>query len=149
MFKKSLMSLALIGAGAIGFSAMPANAATLPMVPQPAIQHGTVIDNLVEVRHRPGHRELRRKWDRRRDGPRSQRRHGNYRHYYGGYYYSTPWWTLPLIGGSIILGNQYYNRGYSNAHIRWCQNRYRSYNVRTNTWVAYSGAVRQCVSPYS
>jgi hypothetical protein len=33
--------------------------------------------------------------------------------------------------------------------VRWCEDRYRSYNVRTNTWVAYSGAVRQCISPYS
>lgn len=149
MFKKRILSLALIGAGALGFSAVSANAVTLPVVPQSAIQTNVVGDNLVEVNHRPGHRVLRRNWDRRRDGPRSHRRHGHYRHYHRGYYYSTPWWTLPLIGGSIILGNRYYDGGYGSAHVRWCANRYRSYNVRTNTWVSYSGQVRQCISPYS
>ena len=34
------------------------------------------------------------------------------------------------------------------AHIRWCSNRYRSYDVATNTFVAYGGEVRRCVSPY-
>jgi hypothetical protein len=32
--------------------------------------------------------------------------------------------------------------------VAWCLNRYRSYNPRTNTWVSYSGRVRQCHSPY-
>lgn len=149
MFKNSILSLALIGAGALGFSAVSANAVTLPVVPQTAIQTSMVGDNLVQVNHRRDHRVLRRYWDRRRDGPRYSRRYGNHRHYYRGYYYSTPWWTLPLIGGSIILGNQNYNRGYGGSHVRWCEDRYRSYNRRTNTWVAYSGAVRQCISPYS
>jgi hypothetical protein len=34
-------------------------------------------------------------------------------------------------------------------HVEWCRDRYRSYNVRTNTWVSYSGRVRECVSPFS
>jgi hypothetical protein len=150
MLKQGLLSLALIGAGTIGFSATAANAVTLPAAPQPAVQIGTDAGNLVEVKHRRDHnRDLRRYWDRKRDGDRCRKRYGNCRHYYRGWYYSSPWWTLPLIGGSIILGNQNYNRGYGNAHIRWCEDRYRSYNVRTNTWVSYSGEVRQCISPYS
>jgi hypothetical protein len=40
-----------------------------------------------------------------------------------------------------------YNR-YGNAHVQWCLDRYRSYNVRRNTWISYSGDVRRCRSPY-
>ncbi len=163
MFKQGLLSLAIIGAGALGLSSVSANAVTVPFVPNPVIQG----DNLVEVTHRPGHsarearrdrREARRdrredrrerRWDRRRHGDRCLRRLGGCRHYYRGYYYETPWWTLPLIGGSIILNSGNYNRGSGNAHVRWCRDRYRSYNVRTNTWVSYSGQVRQCNSPYN
>lgn len=153
MFKQSFLSLALIGAGALGFSAVAANAVTLPAVPQTAVQSGTTADNLVQVSHRRDHRQLRKNWDRRRDGNRCRSRNGDCRHFYRGYYYSSPWWSLPLIGGAIILGSQDYNSGYNggygNAHVRWCESQYRSYNVRSNTWVSYSGQVRQCISPYN
>lgn len=33
-------------------------------------------------------------------------------------------------------------------HVNWCYNRYRSYDHRTNTFVAYSGRVRDCRSPF-
>jgi hypothetical protein len=52
-----------------------------------------------------------------------------------------------MVGAGIALGNRY-DDGYGSRHVEWCLNRYRSYNVRTNTWVAYSGRVHQCVSPY-
>lgn len=91
-------------------------------------------------------RHMRRSWDRHRDGDRCRYRSGRCRHYHNGYWYANPWWTLPLIGGSIILNSQ--RHGLSSRHVAWCEDRYRSYNRRTNTWVAYSGAVRQCVSPY-
>jgi hypothetical protein len=94
-------------------------------------------------------RRLRTNWDRRRDGRRCDRRYADCRYFYRGAYYETPWWTLPLIiGGGIIAGGINDRGGYSSRHVEWCQDRYRSYNVRTNTWVAYSGQVRQCDSPY-
>lgn len=34
-------------------------------------------------------------------------------------------------------------------HIEWCANRYRSYRVETNSYTAYSGETRECVSPHS
>ncbi len=66
---------------------------------------------------------------------------------------------LPLIiGGGFGAYNYYdYNDGYddyygyagvSSKHVRWCLNRYRSYNPRTNLWTAYSGKKHQCDSPY-
>ncbi len=37
----------------------------------------------------------------------------------------------------------------SAAHVAWCSKRYRSYNPEDNRYNAYSGARRECVSPYS
>lgn len=36
-----------------------------------------------------------------------------------------------------------------NAHVRWCLNRYRSYDIDTDTYVSNSGRVRYCNSPYN
>ena len=64
--------------------------------------------------------------------------------------------ALGVIGGAIIGGaiardrarRREIRRGYSSRHVRWCYNRYRSYQERSNTWVSNSGRVRQCRSPY-
>ncbi|MFN0264332.1 BA14K family protein [Tepidamorphus sp. 3E244] len=40
------------------------------------------------------------------------------------------------------------HRGHGSRHVNWCHSRYRSYDARSNTWVSYSGDVRQCRSPY-
>ena len=80
----------------------------------------------------------------RRDGRRCSQRFGNCRHFHRGYYYETPWWTLPLIVGGGIAADRAYDDdddggGYGGGHVQWCLDRYRSYNPRTNTWVSYSG----------
>jgi len=36
----------------------------------------------------------------------------------------------------------------SNAHVRWCYNRYRSYRAWDNTFQPNYGPRRQCISPY-
>jgi BA14K-like protein len=42
---------------------------------------------------------------------------------------------------------EYY--GPANAqHVSWCSRKYRSYNVRYNTWTGYDGLIHQCISPY-
>jgi hypothetical protein len=33
-------------------------------------------------------------------------------------------------------------------HVSWCGSRYRSYDVASNTYLTFSGEVRDCVSPY-
>jgi BA14K-like protein len=149
MFKQLFLSLSLIGGGALGVWAMPAGAVSLPVASNSAVQGNHNAGNLIEVRHRSDHHQAGRYWDRQRHGNRCRTRYGNCRHYHQGYYYATPWWTLPLIGGAYALGAQGrdYNR-YGNDHVQWCLDRYRSYNVRTNTWVSYSGDVRRCRSPY-
>lgn len=44
---------------------------------------------------------------------------------------------------------RHHRAGLSGAHIRWCENRYRSYRAWDNTYQPYNGARRQCWSPYS
>jgi hypothetical protein len=96
----------------------------------------------------------RMEWNRHRDGDRCLHRRGDCRHFYRGYYYVTPWWTLPLVVGDGY--NRYYGDDYddgydglSSAHVEWCLDHYRSYNPRTNTWVSYGGVVHECISPYA
>jgi hypothetical protein len=37
----------------------------------------------------------------------------------------------------------------NDSHVKWCSERYRSYDQVDNSYNAYSGARRQCISPYS
>ncbi len=69
-----------------------------------------------------------------------------------------------LVAGAAIAGSRhrhydddYYHddrrvyrprRTRYSAHVNWCLNRYNSYDPGSDTWVAYSGAVRTCRSPY-
>lgn len=38
--------------------------------------------------------------------------------------------------------------GGRNAHVRWCSNRYRTYDPYTNRYHAGGGVYRMCYSPY-
>jgi len=110
----------------------------------------------------------RREWrgDRRgwREGRRWQnddrrgwyRGHRGYRERRPGYRYHDGWWFPPaafalgaIVGGSIA--NQPIRRvyDYSQDHIQWCYNRYRSYRASDNTFQPYNGPRQQCYSPYS
>ena len=144
-------SLIALGA-ALGFSTMAltgggASAAALqPFQPLAATQAN---DGMIQLAASKNDRRMRSEWNSRRDGRRCNSRFGNCRHFHNGYYYETPWWTLPLIiGGSIAAQNNYDGGGYGGRHVEWCMDRYRSYNPRSNTWVSYSGNVNQCNSPY-
>lgn len=61
-----------------------------------------------------------------------------YRHrpYYGPRRYYRPRYDRP----------RYY--GGRSAHVRWCLNRYRTYNPATNRYHAGGGVYRVCYSPY-
>lgn len=72
---------------------------------------------------------------------RSRRRNPNYRYFYRNWYYTYPWWLDDYYDYSGYVG-------YGQAHIRWCLNRYRTYNVRTNRFIGRGGYAHQCVSPY-
>ncbi|CAN5142064.1 hypothetical protein BH10PSE7_BH10PSE7_39370 [soil metagenome] len=99
------------------------------------------------------------KYNQRRHGNRFRHRNGRFNHFYGGYYYERPWWNLGN-GVSITLGAPgfyaprpvYYPRPVyrvsGDAHVRWCFNHYRTYNPNNNTFAAYDGYRRRCISPY-
>lgn len=42
----------------------------------------------------------------------------------------------------------YYDRSWTEAHIEWCLDRYRSYNPATNTFTGYDGFQHECRGPY-
>ena len=159
------LSLVMLGA-ALGFGTMALTgggasaAALLPLSPLASSQQAVASDGIIQVAQGDNmDRRMRHDWNRNRDGKRCSRRNDNCRHFHDGYYYETPWWTLPLIIGGSIAANDYNNydddfdggyddSGYGDEHVEWCLNRYRSYNLRNNTWVSYSGQVNQCNSPY-
>ena len=86
-------------------------------------------------------------------GPRYRHRHSHYRHYHGGYYYSNPWWrhSGPVIALGIAPSYGYGYNSYRGGgdHVQWCYNRYRSYDVRSNTFMGYDGYRHECNSPYA
>lgn len=169
MLKHSLIALAAMGAGLLGFSGTQASAFTAP--PSPVVQ-SDANPLMVQVRrggggmnggHYNGHYNgnyhgYNRHWNnnnwrynRRIHGYRCGAWSNRCRYHYGNYWYQNPWWTVPLVGAGVAIGAGVagaYDGGYGNRHVAWCLNRYQSYNPRYNTWVAYSGAVRQCISPY-
>jgi len=82
--------------------------------------------------------------------------HRGYRERRPGYRYHDGWWFPPaafalgaIVGGAIA--NQPVRRvyDYSQEHIQWCYNRYRSYRASDNTFQPYNGPRQQCYSPYS
>lgn len=175
MLKHNLIALAAMGAGLAGLSATGASAFPGQNQSQPVEAGSSSLMTQVQDRHggdrgnrgdrgsyhgdRGYHRDGNWHYDRRRHGDRCGSWSRHCTHYYNGYWYENPWWTLPMIGAGIALGsgaldNGYYDSpepgyaGSGSSHVRWCMDRYRSYNARTNTWVSYSGRVRQCVSPY-
>uniref|UniRef100_UPI003531FDDB BA14K family protein n=1 Tax=Pararhizobium sp. IMCC3301 TaxID=3067904 RepID=UPI003531FDDB len=80
-------------------------------------------------------------YDQYRRYPSRVHRHGDRRYYHRGYRHI---WVAPRY----TAPRHYRNRG-SSAHVRWCQNRYRSYDVYSDTFQPYHGARKRCNSPYS
>ncbi len=135
----------------------PANALSIypasPVVSQAS-------DNLVEVRHRQGHRVWKKdgrygRWSRgsRHNQRWSHRRHNRHNH--------DNWWWGPAAGFGLGLALGAAPRvyaypsyrtvprvGVNAAHIAWCEDRYRSYRAWDNSFKPYHGPRRQCNSPY-
>jgi BA14K-like protein len=167
--KLSTMALGtMLGIGALSFAGAGAQAAAmLPLSATAEGQANAASNGIVQVKHKKKHNNWddSKKWHK-RYGKRCNYYNDNCRHHYRGRYYETPWWTLPLIvGGGIAASNYYdndyydsdfydydddygYDGGLGSRHIRYCLNKYQSYNPRNNTWVAYSGRVKKCYSPY-
>ncbi|CAN7553149.1 BA14K family protein [Rhizobium sp. LjRoot30] len=59
------------------------------------------------------------------------------------------WYPLAAFGAGAIIGGAIANsRNDGGSHEEWCANRYRSYSVRTDTYVGNDGRRHRCNSPY-
>jgi hypothetical protein len=71
-----------------------------------------------------------------------------YRRYNGWWYPSAAFALGAILGGALAAPSYNYNYGYSEAHHRWCDARYRSYRWSDGTFQPYNGPRRRCNSPY-
>lgn len=146
--------------GIVGSTVLIGSIAPLSAAPiKPSTQIiGT--DNIIDVRDHRHHRN--RNWHGHRAGPRHWHGHPRYRDYRPGYRrHSDGWWyPLAAFGAGAVLGGalaapapaprvyQAPAYRYSNAHVQWCYDRYRSYRASDNTFQPYNGPRKQCYSPY-
>lgn len=134
-----LVIAAAFGVGALAAGNVPANA--MPILGQ----QQTIASEIVTVDYvPPGHMGARMDWQMHRDGNRCRTRFGNCRHFHQGFYYETPWWTLPLVIGSAMSNG---NHG-GGRHVQWCMSHHQSYNPRTNMWMGHDGRYHQCNASY-
>lgn len=68
-------------------------------------------------------------------------RHRNKYYFYGIYGYSDDSY-------SFNDNNRYYYSSSTGNHVRWCANRYRSYDASTDTYLGSDGYWHRCRSPY-
>lgn len=109
----------------------------------------------------------------RRHGPRYRVVRPGYRYFHSGYYYRRPYWTpgyvynrpvyrdpfeyrtyrtyrtRPSVSFGVTIGSPRVVRGGRSAHVAWCRDRYRTYDVRSDTFIARAGHPRvRCRSPF-
>jgi BA14K-like protein len=127
----------------VGFVSELGVANALPVLPLNTAIEAKATE-VVPVQYIPHRRSaMTMTWQFSSHGNRCRTRYGNCRYYHQGYYYETPWWTIPLI-----LGQQIQRQNYGHSHVQWCLSRYRSYNPRTDLWLGSSGRRYRCNSPY-
>ncbi|WP_342643308.1 hypothetical protein [Rhodoligotrophos ferricapiens] len=113
MMKPVLLALVIGGSlmalnGGASAAAITPGIASVPAAPaivQPVAQKKVV----VKKRYRNGRVVTKRKvvYSRERFGPRFRHKRPGYGHYYGGYWYRTPWWTVGIPGGPAIAVRPY------------------------------------------
>ncbi len=146
--KHILLALAFAGAVAIGAGAVApaiaAGAAGISGTASSVLDQRASSELVQTVDHRGWRHRDRDRWRGRHYGPRYRHydRGPSFSLYFGspGYYYEPRYRVAPAP--------RYRHRA-SNAHVRWCESRYRSYDAWSNTWQPYNGPRRQCFSPYS
>jgi hypothetical protein len=157
-FVFSGLAAGLIGGAMLLSGTAPVAAVTLPSAAVTAPAEAGMVEEVQrrgERRVRRGderrysRRDGRRHYDRHRHGPRYSYRRPGFDHYYGGYYYGSPWWIGPSIGFGITVPGVTLGlgSGYS-AHVQWCMNRYRTYDPATDTYIPRVGQRAYCNSPY-
>lgn len=135
-----LLSVSFLAVGPITASSAPV------YVQQPA----TSQINIQNVDHRRWHKRGYYRYD----GNAYYNGHRGYREYRRGYKrHGDFWFPLAAFAAGAIISGAIANNAPpayagSNAHVRWCYDRYRSYRASDNTFQPYNGPRRQCYSPY-
>lgn len=151
----------MLGLSTLAFASAGASAAA--MLPLSAVTSGDTqgaSGGIIQVDHNKWHKK--KKWNNNWNNNNHNWKHRKYRRGYD----SGVYLSLPLIFGGAYAANRYYGDDYydygdygydygydyggglSSRHVRYCLNKYKSYKPHNNTWVSYSGQVRQCRSPY-
>lgn len=126
---------------------IPVSAAQI-MPQKPALQ---MTDNAEVIQVRDGRRGFYRHNNRGYyNGHRGYRNHRPGYRRYNGYWFPPAAFALgAIVGGAIINNNSNVRPGYmSPQHIRYCEDRYRSYRRSDNTFQPYHGPRQECRSPY-
>lgn len=162
MIRQALLSAAL--AFVFGAASM-APAAAAPPVPARAALSEAQDSVKVDVRHRRhlriydgyGHQSYGGYGHESYSGHRHYRPYRHFRPRHGfsfgiviGPRYHRPYYD-PFYAPRYVVRPRYHHRHavrIGNPHIRWCYNRYRSYDRWSNTFQPYHGRRRVCVSPY-
>jgi BA14K-like protein len=103
-----------------------------------------VPSNLVQVAERNVF--LRKKNGVYLNGMRGERRWRNGYRRSNGYWFPAAAFLGGVIIGGVIANSDNFQGG--RQHVRWCQNRYRSYRINSNSFQPYNGPRRICYSPY-
>jgi hypothetical protein len=154
-FVMSGIAAGVIGGAMLLSGSAPASAATLPSFAVATPGDTAVVENVqYSSRDRRARRDRQaRRYDRRYHGQRYSYARPGFRHYYGGHYYSSPWWYGPSIGFGFTLPGVTLGLtpgyGGSSAHVQWCMNRYRTYDPGTDTYIPRVGERAYCNSPYN
>jgi hypothetical protein len=144
------ISAAVLSAAVVLTSFLPSEAMPLPAAPKVTQQEQA--SNIQDVQYRRYYRGRGPGWYGGYRGYPSYRR--GYRHYNGYWYPLAAFGAGAIIGGAIASQPRYYAPPpayaprLTAAHVRWCENRYRSYRVYDNTFQPYGGPRQQCYSPY-
>ncbi|MGE0008433.1 MAG: BA14K family protein [Parvibaculaceae bacterium] len=135
-YKPLALAAAAAMAGLLSFgSAQAANVMTGSAVPAPIVK---IADGNVQ---KASHRHWR--WRR------HHHRWGHRRH--SGVYLGlglAPFFSPYYYNDYPYYAPRYYAPARSSRHVRWCLNRYRSYDPRSNTFLGYDGDRHRCRSPY-
>ena len=132
-FMKTLVSASFCLATVAPVAAAPV------MMQKPSVQIAGET-NVVQIRHQNqgfynGHRGFR------------QKRRGYRQH--NGFWFPPAAFSFGVIIGGGQRGSSHVRPGYTNPqHVRWCNNKYRSYRQRDNSFQPYHGPRRECRSPY-
>lgn len=149
------LTIMLAGSAMLASSMVPASAMPVSAGPISAgsfVQQGVTAPAQVEnVQWRPGD-----------GGPGYYRGYRGSRDFHPGYRRHSDglWYPLAafaagaLIGGAIASEPRReppppaYRSGINPRHYQWCEERYRTYDAYSNTFVTYDGSRVQCYSPY-